>query len=444
MEAAFNYISAKDGGLPFDTATETSFKDAALRTPYSISNRSPSGPLNDGRVKPDVYAPGTFVLSGNPSTFSSPSCVNSYSTDFYGSSSDVYYDSFSHGPSVSTGIVSALAALVREYLQTGYHANGYNEPSKAYKNPSAALVKALLIHGAVKPSYSVRRFSFNNFPSCPTSNEYITDVGFGYVRLNESLRTDTSNLRLFFPGHNESQTGNSVDQYGDPYITSNSINTYTYCAFYSSNQLAPKITLVWTDPAATAGASAALVNDLDLIVVYGASTFYGNGKSTADTVNNVEKLTLAKVTSTEQKKQINIQVSSKTLSGSQQSYAIVVSGWVSAGSCDTALKPDGSVQDTSTTGGASSCSTLLCQITGDSYSLAAYIIIFVSAIVICCFFSVLTCCCCCAYIWAPKKKKVAEAEEAGPPRPTAVIEVGVQPCPDDPSPPLQENLPRED
>lgn len=51
------------------------------------------------------------------------------------------------------------------------------------------------------------------------------------------------------------------------------------------------ITLVWTDPYAQPGVTAALVNNLDLVVTTpGGETLFGNGGSSADTVNNVEVL----------------------------------------------------------------------------------------------------------------------------------------------------------
>lgn len=62
-----------------------------------------------------------------------------------------------------------------------------------------------------------------------------------------------------------------------------------------------RVTLVWTDPPAQAGASDVLIHDLDLTVIAQSTgnVYYPNGLSEADSVNNVEKVTVLDATELE-------------------------------------------------------------------------------------------------------------------------------------------------
>lgn len=61
------------------------------------------------------------------------------------------------------------------------------------------------------------------------------------------------------------------------------------------------MTLVWTDPAASTGSTSALIHDLDLVVIAQSTgtMYYPNGGTEADTVNNVEKITITDTTELE-------------------------------------------------------------------------------------------------------------------------------------------------
>lgn len=97
---------------------------------------SSRGPTQENRVKPDVVAPGTGILSA----------LSKDATDeeTFGVSGDPkwFYDA---GTSMATPLVSGCAAIVRQALQAQPPA----EASESFE-PSAALVKAVLINGAVE------------------------------------------------------------------------------------------------------------------------------------------------------------------------------------------------------------------------------------------------------------------------------------------------------
>ena len=104
---------------------------------------SSRGPTADGRIKPDVVAPGTWTLSGYSSLFQQQydgrptRRTASTSTDGWGFPLDDAYK-YMGGTSMSTPLVAGGAAVVRDFYAK---ARGHQA--------SAALVKATLINSAV-------------------------------------------------------------------------------------------------------------------------------------------------------------------------------------------------------------------------------------------------------------------------------------------------------
>lgn len=89
---------------------------------------SSRGPTQDGRLKPEVVAPGTNVLSTRS---------QSPSADLlWGPYNDMYV--WSGGTSMATPLVAAAAAVVREYLVK----------DRKIAAPTASLVKGVLMHSA--------------------------------------------------------------------------------------------------------------------------------------------------------------------------------------------------------------------------------------------------------------------------------------------------------
>ena len=229
---------------------------------------SSRGPTDDGRVKPDVVAPGTWVLSGNSDLYQlgygDP--VNpqngSYQSDAWGMPRNEAYK-YMGGTSMSNPIAAGAAVVVRDYYQK---AHGHSA--------SAALTKATLINSAVD-------LLDENNDSVDDNDFPIPNVHEGWGRVDLAAATDGS--RLFV----DNTTGVS---------TNGSVN-YDY--FIDSGK-AFRVTLVWTDFPSTEAAALNLVNDLNLIVTGpgGSPTYHGNVFSggwsqtggSADTVNNVENV----------------------------------------------------------------------------------------------------------------------------------------------------------
>lgn len=209
---------------------------------------SSRGPTNDRRIKPDLIAPGTLILSVR----SSVTQAERQGLEHGGS---YMYDS---GTSMSTPLVAGCAASVRSCLRSDF----------GIANPSAALVKAALINGArrIRGQFAGRmNDAGGSIPNC--------DQGFGLVDLRAVVDPSSQGARLLLFDEDEelSSEGEHIRKIHVP----------------RQAQLL-QVTLVWTD-----APGAVLQNDLDLIVSAGGRERHGNmrgGSTQFDDTNNVEQV----------------------------------------------------------------------------------------------------------------------------------------------------------
>ena len=204
----------------------------------SIAPSSSRGPCKDGRIKPDVMAPGTSIVSCRSSMRSGLSKYNS----------SEWYTSMS-GTSMATPHVAGCAALVRQWLM--------ERPEFSGTLPSGALIKAVITGGA-----SEMRSSFTRM-----------DQGFGFVSLAETLAPSNRCVKL-----------HDWIPFADGSCVSYSF-TLTNAAPFEAQ-------LAWTDYPAKPSAGSAIVNDLDLVVVNLSTgeTWYGNDVAGGDRTNTVESV----------------------------------------------------------------------------------------------------------------------------------------------------------
>jgi hypothetical protein len=201
---------------------------------------SSRGPTSDGRIKPDVVAPGTFILS----TRSSQIAANNFAWAAYPPNKKRYFHM--GGTSMATPLTAGALALVREFLRTKR-----NIPS-----PSAALLKALVIAGA------------RRLPGGGTAL-VDTDQGYGRVDLDRSLRRVLATIE------------------GDKLSTGEG---WTGSVTLSSSTKTLRIVMAYTDYPGDA-----LINNLNLIVTapdgkkyVGNHTAAAPNAMTLDAANNVE------------------------------------------------------------------------------------------------------------------------------------------------------------
>jgi len=230
--------------------------------PDTMCDFSSRGPCADGRIKPDLVAPGSWIASAASSAAPDESAI-AWSTI------DNYYV-FMGGTSMSGPHAAGAAAVFVQYYQST-HTNAV---------PSPALVKAALINSAAELDEA------NGGPG-PIPNN---DEGWGRITLTNLIVTNITTAPRYY-------------QYLDQTVLLTNSQVYTRHVFVQGADQPLKITLAYTDVPGFPGALTALVNDLDLEVVGPDGTLYrgnqfGAGESvpnapTPDTVNNVEGVTLA-------------------------------------------------------------------------------------------------------------------------------------------------------
>ncbi|KAH0172303.1 NAD(P)-binding protein, partial [Aureobasidium melanogenum] len=262
-----------------------------------ISWYSSRGPTQEGRIKPDVVAPGTAILSAK-----SRDCQPSSS---FGKSVDPLWQ-FSTGTSMATPLVSGCAAVLREALVK----NGTT-------NPSAALLKALLINGS---------YAFHHAHSAKE--------GFGRVNLTNSIiipgKTDHAGFEIG-PTLKDRDEENSITVTIPPLSTSRPIaddnesqrrdSTHSLTVNPPAQQgVTLKATLVYTDlPSDT------LQNDLNLTVVASdgirRNGNMGSDSNHFDRYNNVEQVIWKGIPPGDTK----IVVRARQVLSDEQAYALTVS-----------------------------------------------------------------------------------------------------------------------
>lgn len=152
------YSSRPTTGVSYDASS------LVPSDPAVIADFSSRGPTSEYRVKPDVTAPGVAILS----TCSRSRAIAASSKERFGVSTDPLY-MFNSGTSMATPLVAGCCAVLRQMLD----ANGYTEPS-------AALVKALLINGALSHGELHGDRSNASINPSPT-------FGFGRVDLERAM-----------------------------------------------------------------------------------------------------------------------------------------------------------------------------------------------------------------------------------------------------------------
>jgi hypothetical protein len=229
----------------------------------SFSN---DGPTADGRMKPDVAAPGTSTISALNST--DPITTTILAPQMTADS----------GTSMATPVVAGNAVLLREYFVDGFYPRGFrNEGTTADTifddgfepialpgstrfvdrlDPTGAVMKAVLLNG------TVQTLTPSDWPN--------TGTGWGRPWLDANLW-----FRDTMPRGDDSRRLRLFERTNAAGLKTGEVNEYTI------DNVAPGIefraTLTWYDPAAPIGAASTLINNLDLeVVAPDGTTYLGN------------------------------------------------------------------------------------------------------------------------------------------------------------------------
>ena len=253
---------------------------------------APDAAAPQRRLKPDLVAPGTMVISANsdgaiPSTGppeeyqvmcgKGAQATTDEKTSCFVKSAEFYSNktatAVGGGTSVSAALVAGAALLVRQYLVDGFYPDGAaNASNTRFRMPSAALLRAVLVNSAKGVTGSTLRNTYKYKPFCdPTVSKCpewvapppVLDAmslagvpnfmqGFGRPVLRDSLYFPDSPFSLFL-----ADSAIPVDGF---------MHTYTFTILGASAELPLRATLAWTDPPSAAGADSVVVNNLDLLV----------------------------------------------------------------------------------------------------------------------------------------------------------------------------------
>jgi hypothetical protein len=220
-----------------------------------VADFSSRGPTADGRIKPDIMAPGQNVTSAaGTSSSSDRNCGFKVMS----------------GTSMATPTAAGGAILLREYFVKGFYPGGEANDSDSF-SPSSSLIKASIVAGAM------------DVGGADIPNDY---EGWGRINLDRFTFfnwNERDNLRcVAYDVRNESGLANGEEM-----------------SFRIKMEQAGflKVVLAWLDPEGSPMSSLPLVNNLDLEVVSpGGVTYYGNNFSqgisstgtSRDDKNNVE------------------------------------------------------------------------------------------------------------------------------------------------------------
>jgi hypothetical protein len=249
---------------PNDYPAEPLKSDPQAGNDQQMAVFSSRGPTDDGRIKPDVVAPGSWIVSGysdmhqqqydaaaNPQN-------NAWQHDGYGYPVNSKYKYFS-GTSMSNPLAAGGAAVIRDYYKKKYNLDA-----------SSALVKATMVNSADDLlDENNDGVNDNDFP--------VPNVHEGWGRVNLDRATDA--------------TAKYTEGAG---LATNASAEYSYTVAAGQPL---KVSLAYTDKEGSTSASVTLVNDLDLELVapdntiYRGNVFAGGWTPTggsADRRNNVE------------------------------------------------------------------------------------------------------------------------------------------------------------
>ncbi|MGH7971733.1 MAG: S8 family serine peptidase, partial [Limisphaerales bacterium] len=219
----------------------------------TMADFSSRGPCEDGRIKPDLVAPGTWIASLASSAAPNEAAIAWTAIDNY----YVYMG----GTSMSGPHAAGAAACFVQFYRA-FHTNA---------TPSPALVKAALINSA--DELAIDTSGAGSDPTDPFGLGGLggasggpgpipnNDEGWGRLSLTNIIQTNFATTSRYY-------------QYVDQSVLLTNGQVHIEHTLIKSSDEPLKITLAYTDVPGFQGAIPALVNDLDLEVIGPDGTLY--------------------------------------------------------------------------------------------------------------------------------------------------------------------------
>ena len=203
---------------PGDYPTNPINSDKIANNSEGMAAFSSRGPVDDGRLKPDVSAPGTFILSAKSRSTTSTGWMAHTNSDY----------TYMGGTSMATPITAGASALLYQHLMDNLN----------HTNPTSALVKGIIAVSAHDMTGQYGSSTNGAGETAPNNHE-----GWGLLDLDRAVNTS--------------------------WVDNESVNTGDSRSWkFTVPSGAPdlKVMVSWTDPPSTPSASTNLVNDIDFAV----------------------------------------------------------------------------------------------------------------------------------------------------------------------------------
>jgi len=271
--------------------------DLTSNNPDGMAAFSSRGPTDDGRIKPDIVAPGMNIVS-DKTLAPNADPASSQLWGAYATNPNYVY---SGGTSMAAPLAAGSGVLVRQWLT-----------SRGFADPSAAAVKAVLLNTA--HDLAPGQYGGGATQEIPAARPNSVD---GWGRADLSFMSAAPPYLIWVDDHTGGIATNQVVDY-------TSTSTRPLQVLDSSQPL--RVMLTWSDPPASLSAARQLVNDLDLTVIGpNGATYYGNNIATGDRINNVEGI----VINNPPVGQYTLKVRGYNVPIAAQPYALAVAGALS-------------------------------------------------------------------------------------------------------------------
>jgi len=260
-----------------------SFNDCQdVLNPDSVASFSSTGPTSDGRLKPDIVAPGEIITSAESAP---PDRI----TERTSSTCDL------QGTSQAAPAVAGLAAMLRQWLVEGWWKSGKPDPTFAITTVPSSLIKALLIHSGTSLQRKLRTLQNSRFSNrCSqirsdalSLNSYPDyHQGYGRPQIDKITGLDGQMADVHFLPNSTRRA--PVINHGGEHIFNVSVSPGSTL----------RVTIAWTDPPGSLSSSRLLQHDLDLMAfvpgLENIMTWYPLSGSNGgyDRSNNVEMITV--------------------------------------------------------------------------------------------------------------------------------------------------------